>query len=248
MPKTSLTESLLALFAGRARAAAIYGDLTEMAATRGTLWFLAAYARTLFSLTWRIVFALAVADIARELMFNLANLYFHATPPAWRTTDGPYLLDHAGPLLACIMSTLWFALPFAAIRYGLRDRFVRLTFAVAVGTTIAFLFIPWASLACAFATLALAAATVFSRTWRKPLEVLLWTGTAGLSMGAVSTAVRTQFLSQHPAIARSLGSHPLAAYALVFSFQGSLLLIAMVCSRLHRLLLERPASTDRSIA
>ena len=84
-----------------------------------------AYARTLFSLTWRIVLALFVADVGRELMFNLAGAYFRHTPYAWRTTNGPFLLDHMGPLLAGIMSTLWFALPFAGVLYGVRDRFVQ---------------------------------------------------------------------------------------------------------------------------
>ena len=74
MPRQPAPEALLALIAGPARAAAILGDLTEMAATRGRLWFYAAYARTLFSLTWRIVLALFVADIGRELIFNLFHL------------------------------------------------------------------------------------------------------------------------------------------------------------------------------
>jgi hypothetical protein len=233
MPNTSPAEIFLALFAGPARAAAILGDLTEIAQTRGRIWFLAAYARTLFTFTWRIMLALFVADIGRELMFNLANIYFHATPPTWRTTDGPYLLDHMGPLLACIMSTLWFALPFAAVRYGLRDRFVQLTFAVAVGTTVAFLFIPFASLACAIAVLALAAAALASKTWRKPIAVLLWTGAAGLLMVAVSTVIRIQVPRAFPH-----GHTLLARNAPALLFQTGLLTLAFVCARLHALLLE----------
>jgi hypothetical protein len=61
-----------------------------MAATRGRLWFFAAYARTLVSLTWRIVLALFVAEVGRELMFNLANLYFQVTPPTWRTSNAQF--------------------------------------------------------------------------------------------------------------------------------------------------------------
>lgn len=242
MPKRPLAESLLALIAGRDRATTIYGDLTEMAATRGRLWFAAAYARTLFSLTWRIVLALFVADIGRELMFNLAGAYFRNTPATWRTTDGPYLLDHMGPLLACIMSTLWFALPFAAVRYGVRDRFVQLTFVVATGTTVAFLFIPWASLICAAATLTLAVVALLSRTWRKPLEVLLWTGAAGLMMVAVSTAVRTQVPRAFPH-----SSALLARTANELAFGAALFILAIVCSRLHTLLLEQSTPADPAL-
>jgi hypothetical protein len=132
----NLAEGLLAIVAGRERAAALYGDLLELAQSHGRAWFVAAYIRTLFSLTWRLVLALFVADIGRQMMFDAAKLYFHATPPSWRTTHSPYLLGQMGPLLACVMSTLWFALPFAAVRYGVRDRFVRLTFAIAAGTTV----------------------------------------------------------------------------------------------------------------
>jgi hypothetical protein len=235
MPRTSPTESFLALIAGPDRAAAILGDLTEMAATRGRAWFWTAYARTLVSFTWRIVLALFVADIGRELMFNLANLYFHVTPPTWRTTHAPFLLNSMGPLLACIMSTLWFVLPFAAVRYGLRDRFVRLTAVVALGTTLAFLCIPWASLACAVATLLLAAAALLSSTWRKPLEVLLWTGAAGLLMIGAADALRLR-VPRALLFAHGHGLLVVNAYALLF--QTGLLVLAFACSRMHRWLLE----------
>jgi hypothetical protein len=245
MPRQPATEALLALIAGPARAAAILGDLTEMAATRGRLWFYAAYARTLFSLTWRIVLALFVADIGRELIFNLFHLYLRITPAVWRNTTGYWLnlLNSSGPLLACIMSTLWFALPFAAVRYGLRDRFVQLTFAVAAGTTLAFLCIPWASFVCAVATLALAAAALASSTWRKPFEVLLWTGATGLAMIAAADAVRLRipllFAHSHGLLAGN-------AFALLF--QTGLLTLAFVCARMHTLLLGNPDTSDRTLA
>ena len=243
MLKPSLPESLLALFAGRDRAAAMYGDLTEMAATRGRLWFFAAYIRTLISFTWRIVVALFVADIARQFIFDLFHLYMRHTPAVWRDATGSFvdLLNLSGPLLACVMSTLWFALPFAVVRYGRRDPFVRLTAVVAAGTTIASLAIPWISLLAATAVLALAGAAFLSSRWRKPFEVLTWTSAAGLLSLAAFTVLSRRFLSQHSAIAHGLGSHPHAVDAMVFSFQGSLLLVAIVCSRLHRWLL-RPDS------
>ncbi len=246
MPNTSPAESLLALFAGHLRAAAIYGDLLELAATRGRLWFVAAYARTLFTFTWRIVLALFVADVGRQLAFDTIHLYLRVTPAAWRANTGSFvdLLNTSGPLLACIMSTLWFALFFALVRYGRRDPFVRLTALVTAGAFVAFLAIPWVSLAAAAATLAFACAAFLSSRWRKPFEVLAWTGAAGLLALAAFTVLSHRFLLQHPAIWHSLSHHPFAANALVFSFQGSLLLVAIVCSRLHRLLLEPPAANS----
>jgi hypothetical protein len=242
MLKSTPAEWLLARLTDPTRAAAILGDLTEMAATRGRLWFYAAYARTLFSLTWRIVLALFVADIGRQLIFDLFHLYISHTPTAWRNTTGSWLelLNSSGPLLACIMSTLWFALPFAAVRYGVRDRFVQLTAAVALGTTLAFLCIPWASFVCAVATMILAAAALISRSWRKPLEVLLWTGAAGLSMIAVADTVRLRVLVL---IAHS--HSVLAGNAFALLFQTGLLALAFVCSRLHAPLLREPPQPTR---
>lgn len=241
----NLPESILALFASPTRAAAMMGDLTEMARTRGRGWFVAAYTRTLLALTWRIVLALFVADIGRQLIFDLFHLYIGHTPAAWRNATGSWLdlLNSSGPLLACIMSTLWFALPFAAVRYGVRDRFVQLTFAIAVGTTVAFLAIPFASLLVASATLALAAAAFLSRAWRKPLEVLLWTGAAGVLAIAVASVLRFRF----PQLLSAHGHGPLAANAYALLFQTGLLVLAFVCSRLHTLLLEA-SPTDRTPA
>jgi hypothetical protein len=229
----NLAEGLLAIVAGRERAAALYGDLLELAQSHGRAWFVAAYIRTLFSLTWRLVLALFVADIGRQMMFDAAKLYFHATPPSWRTTHSPYLLGQMGPL-ACVMSTLWFALPFAAVRYGVRDRFVRLTFAIAAGTTVAFLFIPWVSLGCAVATVGIAVVALLSRRWRKPLEVLAWTGGVGLLLIGAADALRLR------APQALLVAHVHGVYAFALVFQLGLLGMAMVCSRMHRLLLERP--------
>lgn len=235
----NLPESFLALFSGHDRAAAMMGDLTEMAETRGRGWFAAAYLRTLVAFSWRIVLALFVADIGRQTVFDLFHLYLGHTPAAWRNATGSWLdlLNSAGPLLACIMSTLWFALPFAAVRYGVRDRFVQLTFAVAIGTTVAFLAIPFASLLVAAATLVLAVVAFASSTWRKPLEVLLWSGASGLAMIAAANAVRLRFdfIFAH-------GHRVLVGNGFALLFQTSLLALAFVCSRMHRLLLERPSA------
>jgi len=245
MHKTSPADALLALFAGRERAAAIMGDLTEMKATRDRLWFATAYVRTFVSLTWRIVLALAIATAGLQIILNSFHTYQTHMPVAWRTTDAPFLLDHTGPLLIIIMWTLWFVLPFAAVRYGVRDRFVQLTFAVAVGALVAILFIPFASLACAVATLALAAAAFTSGNWRKPLEVLLGTGTAGFLAFTALNAVDNAIFSHHPAV---WNSHFFRHYGGMLIVRVALLSVAFVCSRLHRGLLDKPSSGDSTLA
>ena len=93
------------------------------------------------------------------------------------------------------MSTLWFVLPYAAVLYGIHDRFVRLASAVTLGTTVAFMFMPWASILFAAATVILAAAALVSKSWRKPLEALACTATAGILTIAAVDSLRLHF---HP--------------------------------------------------
>ncbi|HEV2646853.1 MAG TPA: hypothetical protein VGU46_10860 [Acidobacteriaceae bacterium] len=234
-PKRPLAESILAWSAGSTRAAAIYGDLLEISATRSRLWFAAAYLRTLVSFTRRIVLALFVAEVCRQLIFDAFHIYLQYQPDAWRNAHGPYLevLHSSGPLLACIMSTLWFALPFAAIRYGMRDRFVRLTLALAVGTTLALFSVPFASAVSAALTLILAAIALSSRTWRSAALALATIGIAGL-------AALTAVLGLVPLLELYLRERLTDAHlvyrmqAPMLAFQCSLLVIAIVCSIAHR--------------
>jgi len=70
MRKRPFAESVLALFAGRERAAAIYGDLAEMAANRGRVWFAAAYVRTLAIVSWRIIATVVFAMSLYQFLGN----------------------------------------------------------------------------------------------------------------------------------------------------------------------------------
>ncbi len=241
----ALAESILARITDPTRAAAILGDLTEMAATSSRLWFWSAYASTLISLTWRIVLALAVATAGLQLILDSFHAYTTHMPAAWRTTDAPFLLDHTGPLLFIIMWTLWFVLPFAAVRYGLRDRFVLLTFAVAVGSLVAILFIPVASLTCAIATLTLAAAAFTSGNWRKPLEVLLGTGAAGFLAFTALNAVDAAIFLHRPDWGNS---HFFRHYGAMLIVRLALLSVAFVCTRLYRWLLGQPPTAGSTLA
>jgi len=235
----NFSEALLARLTDPTRAAAIYGDLTELAQARGRLWFWFAYARTLFALTWRFMLALVAATVVAQICGNSFHLYLTHTSAAWRTTNGPFLLNSMGPLLAYITHPLWFVLPFAAVMYGTRDRFVQLTFAVTVGATVAFLFVPFASLACSIATLAIAVSALFSSTWRRPLTALLLTGAASFLAIAAVNAIGATLLSHHPDWRTS---HFFTHYGAMMIFRSSLLLLAFACARVHSMLMERSPS------
>ena len=70
----NLSEALLARLTDPTRAAAIYGDLVELAASRGRAWFWLAYLRTLATLLWRTPTAfgrgIAVAEGDQALIFH----------------------------------------------------------------------------------------------------------------------------------------------------------------------------------
>ena len=121
--KRSLAESTLAIFAGRERVAVMYGDLTEMAATRGRFWFWTAYARTLISLGWRNPVALVAASVCTywlgpivwHSMRSLAYPLRHVLIAHPRTV---FLFEILGNALI----GLFFLVPFLMLRFGLRDR------------------------------------------------------------------------------------------------------------------------------
>lgn len=227
MRNRGLGEQLLALIAGSNRAAAMYGDLVELRHERGKLWFWGAYLRTLAVYGWKIPVALLVADAMRELVFDLFHLYISVTPASWRTPSAPLVLGDMGPLLACVMSTLWFVLPYSVVVYGVRDRVVRLTFAVSVGTTIAFLFVPWLSFVAAMLTVLLTCAALSSPAWRGATVVLLIMLGSGVLMFGASIAGPV-FLQSH-----NLADASTAAQLRNLGFGLVLIGLAIVCILLH---------------
>ena len=93
--------------------------------------------------------------------------------------------------------------------------------------------------------LSLAAAALFSRTWRKPLAALLCTGAAGFLALVAVNAIDSALLSHYPAL---WTSHFFRHYGAMLIFRSSLLIVAIVCARMHKLLLAKPSSEDYALA
>ncbi|HEY4382448.1 MAG TPA: hypothetical protein VGN01_19015, partial [Acidobacteriaceae bacterium] len=142
------------------------------------------------------------------------------------------------------VSTLWFVLPFAAVCYGTRDRFVRLATVTALATTMGFWFGPWGPAILFSVPVGIGLAALASTTWRKPALILA--GTAAVNV-LVMLAIRAPQIY----LINLLHAHPhsvLAHYAPMVVFRSSLVGVALVCSRLHRLLLEQPSGTGPTMA
>ena len=180
MRKGGVAEWVLKRVAGEERGTAMYGDLVELRATYGAAWFWMAYARTLLSLTWRpltaffvgIVFFAFLGDrLTFPLMFGFALSYPHISEP-----------------FGDVIFALFFLAPFAAIRYGLRDRVVQLALAfllLAIGVVSLGLPEIW----IAFGLL-VPVSIVAATPWRRSLVTLAVSCTLGAIVVEASSRVR----------------------------------------------------------
>ena len=116
MHNAPATEWLLARLTTPTRAAAIMGDLDELAATRARLWFWIAYTRTLISLGWRTPVAFLCAYACTRSYWLLTAMHtsmnwllhsVHLAGPAEGMPLEMRLLPMMGPLFG-----LYFLAPF----------------------------------------------------------------------------------------------------------------------------------------
>jgi hypothetical protein len=107
------------------------GDLTEMAATRGRLWFWTAYARTLITLGWRTPVALIVTYAYLHSIWVFTAIrssmhwLFRWVPYAHPAYQPPVWWFYLRPL-GSLLTGLYFLVPFLLVRFGLRDRLTQL--------------------------------------------------------------------------------------------------------------------------
>jgi len=184
----NLPESLLGSFAGRDRAAAIYGDLVELAATRGRAWFWMAYARTLMALTWRAQAAFVISVVSvrtmcfvypRWVQFQLQHL---AAGMHINMFFGQ-LAVASGPCLNLIAMCLWFVLPYVWLRFGRRDRLTQLACVLCLSTLSVFGFREWLVDVSSIVTMVVLLAAIVSSRWRRAFAVLATTfATVGIAM------------------------------------------------------------------
>lgn len=240
VPGRPLAESILALFAGRTRAAAIYGDLIELASVRGRFWFWTAYARTVFALTWRTDAAFLGGCAAFIVMSFAPHRRPYIPHQEGALTNAPLLLASMMPLarvfLRMIATPLWFLVPFGLVRYGARDRFVQLAALLALFGAGAYLNLAVLSLPNAAAALLLIICALFSSAWRKPMIVITGAAVTGLAALGLSYGILAGLY--HPAVQNHYESHPVAWMVNKMTAVIAMAIPALVCSRLHRWLVE----------
>lgn len=249
-------EWLLARLTTPDRAAAILGDLTEMAATRGRLWFWGAYTRTLVTVGWRapVAFLLAygfstwVAIGGFPTMRSLFSRFYrnvqHAAPhqAIWHVFDRN--AHHSAPLavwhvpLGDALIALWFILPFVLIRFGLRDRLSQLASALFLLTMPFFSLLPAGANFAGLAAVIVIVAALCLRTWRRPMIVL------AASMTPIAAAIFFSGKVWYVFLSRGYGfDSPQLQRAMALYRAVELGIAVIVCSFLYGRLLQKKKPT-----
>jgi hypothetical protein len=173
-----IAEWLLALFTGSARAAAIMGDLTEMATTRGRRWFWIAYIRTLVSLGWRTPAAIVAAVVfARYLRSVIAgSLMPHVNFPLHQRgllgTWSPHFDHFCWTLSLNAVMCAWIVFPYVAIRFGLHNRLTYLCGALFLLGIPTYSLISWVYELTGLSIAIIIAAALASPLWRRQVIFL----------------------------------------------------------------------------
>jgi hypothetical protein len=244
MPKAKhpFAEYLLALFAGHERAGVIYGDLTEMAATRGRTWFLFAYVRTLLFFTWRTPVALFAAVVSvkylRSRVFSrlLGAYYIH---PNYARIYQDRMLVHRHPYLSqtswtvslAAVNVLWIVLPYIAIRFGLRNRLTYLAGVLFLLALPAYTFRPEVFFVTGVASALVVAASVASSGWRRQMLFLIATYPVGPLVFYVCIAHPVLAIFRH-------GPFPQSVFGMRIDEPVAIAILAILCPFLYRWLLQ----------
>jgi hypothetical protein len=173
MRKVPFAEWFLAQAIGSVRATAIYGDLEELAAARGRLWFWTAYVRMLISLGWRTGGPAFI--VGWVCTYQLAPLAWRAMRTLFHPLRGVSGLYHVSVLyvpLGNALLGLFFLLPFLMVRFGLRDRVTQLAYAIFILTLPYFCLYPAVVEVIAPVTAIAVIAGLCLRGWRRPMIVL----------------------------------------------------------------------------
>jgi len=237
MPKTAPTEWLLVRVTDPTRAAVIMGDMTEMAETRGRLWFWMAYARTLVTLGWRapVAFLLAYAfstwvaigafPTIHSVFRSFYRTVHHTVAHFWQIPLGDSLI------------ALWFILPFVLVRFGLRDRLTQLASAIFLLTIPYFSLDPVIVNFAGLVTATIILAALSLRTWRRPMIVLA--ASVVPIAASIFLSPRVWFIF----VSRGYGfNSPQLQWAMALYRAVELCIAAILCSFLYaRFLQKKPA-------
>jgi hypothetical protein len=179
MRKRPFIEWLLSQEIGAERATAVLGDLEELAATRGRLWFWAMYLRAVVSFGWRTAIPafLAAFVCSRLLIYFMIPFFFrlsrhHLSDPGLFGETNWHVSIIAWNFSIATVEFFCFLLPFAAIRYG-SQRITRLAAILFVLAAPVYCWTPWImDLSVLLIAIVILCALAMPR-WHRPMLTLL---------------------------------------------------------------------------
>ena len=246
----AITEWLLARIAGPDRAAAIMGDLTEMAATRGRLWFAAAYVRTLVSLGWRAPVAFLCAYICTRhnwlgyVIFGSLGL-FHRIPP----NDPAHTGRRSQMLLELFLIALNLILPFVLVRFGLRDRLTQLASAIFLVTIPLYCNTQGGREIADIAIAVTLLASLSIHVWRRPMIVLAATAIPVAIANSLWNPLQFLLFAKGYGFTGPYGYARPQFYQIMALYRTlELCIAAMACSFLYHWLLQKKPTDLGTIA
>jgi len=221
------------------------GDLLEVSASRGRLWFWTAYTRTLIALGWRTpvaflcayAFSTWMATGAFPMIRSLVRKHFR---DAYH--NAPRVIFHVSPWhapLGICLTSLWFILPFVLVRFGLRDRLAQLSCAIFLLTIPYITLLPAGVNFAGLFAIILVAAALSLRAWRRHMIVLA----ASIAPIAIATSLSLKIVLSPKIWYLFLPSGytlsgPQLQRALHLYRGLELCIAAVVCSYLYRRLLQ----------
>lgn len=186
MRKAVLAEWVMSRLTDRSRAACVVGDLLETAAQQGSFWFWLCAARIVLRLIWRPAIAFVATFYVglfwrREFMIQASILPYQTRQNVWdlilvclRLGVPMGNMSEVHFRAVWFGTVLWMAAPYAAIRYGLRDKFAQLALGICGLITVAVFFwwTPIVSVLCIALALSFFVVSVRSSQRRRSLAAL----------------------------------------------------------------------------
>jgi hypothetical protein len=244
MDNAATAEWILRRLTDKERAASVVGDLVEIGARKGAMWFWLSFSGVALSLVWRRPVAFLAALYAGMwtmswLAMAGCSIYSpHCPPGRWET-----VLD----ALVWIGSTLWAAALYTVIRYGVLDRTTQITI-VWAGLATAAIYFWWQPFVlglCIAAALLILSAFVAKRSLRKAAFVVMVSATAWSALRVLALApgaLYQNWLGRRLHIpvwgGDDVQQYPSPTWVYFFTIVLSFLAATSLWSRLHKWLMR----------
>jgi hypothetical protein len=229
-----VAEWILARLTTRSRAASVVGDLLENRSEKGTLWFWRSFAGIVLAVAWRRPLAFVAAFYLGLHSIGALSMPIYGIHAAHRP---PEMWIPVFAVLAWIGTLLWMTVPYAVIRFDLRDSFaqIALVFCGLVTTIILYWWIPAVLAACLVLAFTLITASMFGARQRRTLLALAVTTAFGFVGGLLTLYVAGLYHKHlYPGQIAEINSRVINGGAPLLATW----ILTTGCSRLHRLLLR----------